>query len=320
MFNKKINWGILGTAWIAKERVIPAIHMAKNSNLLAISSRSIEKSEQIASDYAIPKAYGSYEDLLSDPEIEAVYIPLPNQLHAEWTIRAAEAGKHVLCEKPVALSVKEMTGMLEACRKNNVHLMEAFAFRSHPKWKEIVELIRGGNIGEVRTVQARYSIMVENKNDIRLNNDLGGGVLNDLGSYCVNAIRLIMDSDPMDVKAFAVFNEDKVDISLVASLKFSGERLAQFDCTFESEYNQTLEISGTEGVMKIKFPFQYPELTIIKDGMEQKKAFEKHINPYVNQIEHFSSSISSNIPLCYSPEEAVFNMKTLEAIKTAIRS
>ena len=146
MKNGRVRWGILGAAWIAKERLIPAIHAAGNSQLLAIASRSETKAKELAETYSIPRTYKSYEELLKDPDIDAVYIPLPNHLHKEWTIRAAEAGKHVLCEKPAALSVKEIEEMVDSCRLNKVVFMEAFAFRFHPEWLRLNKLISSGQI------------------------------------------------------------------------------------------------------------------------------------------------------------------------------
>ena len=319
MQEKVIKWGILGTAWIAKERLIPAILMAKNAELLAIASRDEEKAKKLAKSYHIPRTYGSYEELLEDPDIDAVYIPLPNHLHAEWTIRAAEAGKHVLCEKPAAINVKEVGKMVAACRKNNVVFMEAYAFRSHPEWHRLRGILDSGQIGDIRNVQARYSILVANKDDIRLDRSLGGGALYDIGSYCVNAIRFIMGDEPEEVQGLAQFDSNHVDVAMVAAMKFPGGRLAQLDCTFESVYNQSIEISGTEGIIKIKFPYRYPQISIQKNGKEETVVFEDHVNTYVSQVEHFGSCIISGETAWYSPEESIANMKVIESIYASAR-
>jgi predicted dehydrogenase len=314
-----VRWGILGAAWIAKERVIPALQAAKNTEVVAIASRNKKKSNALAEHFHIPRAYESYEELLNDPEIDAVYIPLPNHLHAEWTIRAAEAGKHVLCEKPAGLNVKEVEEMVTACRNNQVVFMEAFAFRSHPDWQRLKEMIDSRYIGEIRNVQARYSISVESKDDIRLNPTLGGGVLYDLGSYCVNGVRFVMGDEPEEVQGMAQLDTNQVDVSIVAAMKFPGNRLAQIDCSFESVYNQSFEISGTEGIIKIKFPFRYPQWTVLKNGREETEVFRDAINTYVAEVEHFSSCILLGETPRYRPEESIANMKVVESIYASIR-
>ncbi|MEH7238153.1 Gfo/Idh/MocA family protein [Bacillus sp. JJ1562] len=315
----RVRWGILGSAWIAKERLIPAIKEAANSQLLAIASRSEEKAKEFAQTFSIPRTYRSYEELLKDPDIDAVYIPLPNHLHKEWTIRAAEAGKHVLCEKPAALTVKEIEEMVYVCRQNNVVFMEAFAFRFHPEWRRLRELIDSGQIGEVRNVQIGYSISVDNKDDIRLSPLLGGGVLYDIGSYCVNGIRYIMGDEPLEVQAFADFDVNKVDLSVVSSMRFPGGRLAQFACTFQSDYNQSLEISGTEGIIKINFPFRHPQITIQKNGKEETVVFLDPVNAYVSQVEHFSKCIFMGKSLLFSPEESIANLMVIQSIYDCIK-
>lgn len=319
MKSKVIKWGILGGAWIAKERMIPAIHAAKNNKIIAIASRNKKKSLMFADTFHIPRVYESYEELLRDPDIDAVYIPLPNHLHAKWTILSAQAGKHVLCEKPAALHVKEVVEMVSACRNHNVLFMEAFAFRCHPEWHRLKEMLVSGYIGDIRNVQARYSIMVKNEEDIRLNPALGGGVLFDIGSYCVNGIRYIMGDEPLDVQGFARFDHHQIDISMAATMEFPSGRLAQFDCTFESEYNQSLEISGTTGIIKIKFPFRDPQLSIQKNGKEETLVFQERINPYVSQVEHFSNCIITGNSPCYHAEESIANIQVIHKIYESVK-
>jgi len=313
--NKQIKWGVLGGAWIASERVIPAIQKAGNGEMYAIASRNEKKASNLAKQHDIPHVYGSYDELLNDPDIDAVYIPLPNHLHGEWTIRAAEAGKHVLCEKPAALNEKEIAEMVTACRNNGVLFMEAFAFRCHPEWRRLKHLLNEGHIGDIRNVQGRYSIMVDSKKDIRLDPTLGGGSLYDIGSYCVNAIMYIMGDEPIKINGFSQLAPDNgVDLSMAVSMKFPGGRLAQFDCSFEGEYNQSIEITGTEGIIKIKFPFQHPQLTILKNGKEEQDAYSYQENGYVAQIEHFSDCVLSGESLFFTPEESITNMKVIDTI------
>jgi D-xylose 1-dehydrogenase (NADP+, D-xylono-1,5-lactone-forming) len=318
--HKEVRWGILGAARIAIERVIPAMIESKSSKIVGIASRSEEKAKSVAEDFNIPHVYTSYEDLLGDPEIDAVYLPLPNHLHAKWTIRAAEAGKHVLCEKPAALTEQETAKMVAACQANGVVFMEAFAFRCHPEWERIKGLLDSGNIGNIRNVKARFSINVESEDDIRLNPQTGGGVLYDLGSYCINAIRLIMGEEPSEIISMSQLDSNhKVDLATAAIMKFSNGRLAGFDCTFEGEYNQTLEITGTEGIIKINWPFRNPSLTIIKNGKEERMAYEIQSNSYAAQIEHFCSCILTNQLPTVSVEDSIMNMKVIESIYKTIK-
>jgi xylose dehydrogenase (NAD/NADP) len=313
--NKPIRWGVLSTARCAKERLIPAIQAAHHSELLAIASRDQAKAEACAQEFNIPRVYGSYEEILEDPEIDAVYIPLPNHLHAEWTVRAAEAGKHILCEKPAALNQNELLDMLEACRKNNVVFMEAFAFRSHPEWLRLRKILESNAIGEIRNVQAHYSILVENKEDIRLSPAKGGGALYDVGSYCINAIRYIMNSEPEEVQSFAKLDSSgMVDLTTSSLLRFSGGRIAQFECSIESFHRQSIDITGSAGAIKVTFPFRHPRLMIQKDGMEQTDIFEFQVDQYTTQVENFIDCILDGKKLWYGPEESLANLKVIDTI------
>ncbi|MEW9672997.1 Gfo/Idh/MocA family protein [Ammoniphilus sp. 3BR4] len=318
--NQVIRWGILGAAKCAKERLIPAILAAKNAELCAIASRGDEKARKFTQEFGIPRTYGRYEDLLQDPDIDAIYIPLPNHLHAEWTIRAAEAGKHVLCEKPAAMNAQGVQAMVTACRNHGVVFMEAFAFRCHPQWHRLREILDSGYIGDVRNVQAHYSILVENQDNIRLNPLTGGGSLYDVGSYCINAIRFIMGDEPEEVRAISHFAPDKVvDLSTSAVLKFPGGRLAQFECSIESVHKQLVEITGTKGGIKVSWPFRHPSLNIQKNDKEVKEVFEFQLDEYTAQVEHFGDCILSGQSLWYGPEESIANMKVIDAIYQATK-
>ncbi|MEW9672996.1 Gfo/Idh/MocA family protein [Ammoniphilus sp. 3BR4] len=318
--NQVIKWGILGAARIAVERQFPAIHRAKNAELYAIASRNEEKARSLAHDHGIPHVYGSYEDLLQDPEIDAVYIPLPNHLHAEWTIRAAQSGKHVLCEKPAAIHPGEVQEIITACRQHGVVFMEAFAFRCHPQWQRLKEILNSGRIGEIRNVQARYSISVEDPTDIRLNPLMGGGSVYDIGSYCVNGIRFIIGEEPEEVRGLAHFAPDGVvDLAAAVSMKFPGGRIAQFDCSFESVYNQSLEITGTEGIIKIHWPFRHPSFKIQKDGKEESEIFDFQLDEYTAQVEHFGDCVLTGQTLWYGSEETAANMKVIDAVYQSMK-
>ncbi|MZQ97448.1 MAG: Gfo/Idh/MocA family oxidoreductase [Acidaminobacter sp.] len=317
--DNKVKWGILGAAWIANERVIPAIQKAENAEVIAIASRSQEKADRMAKAHSIPKAYGSYETLLDDSEIDAVYIPLPNHLHLEWTQKAAAAGKHVLCEKPAALSEAEAHQMVEVSAKHNVLFMEAFAFRCHPKWQEIRELLNQGEIGSIQNVSARYSFQVLKEDDIRLNAAYGGGALYDIGCYCIQGIRLIMGGEPESVAAIPQMTPNgAVDQAMAVAMKFPGGRLATIDCTFAGSYNQSIEITGTEGLMRIEFPYQHPKVSLTKNGKISTSVFEYQTNAYAAQIEHFSECVLEGRPSAILPaEDAILNMRVIDKIYSA---
>lgn len=312
--NKTIRWGILGAANIAKERLIPAMLEAKNTQVLAIASRSEDKAKKLAEQFNIPRAYGSYDELLKDKNINAVYIPLPNHLHAEWTIKASKAGKHILCEKPAALNEKEAVEMVTACQENNVLFMEAFAFRCHPQWHRLREILDSGYIGDIRNVQARFAITIDNDKDIRLDLTMGGGSLYDLGSYCINGIRFIMNNEPLEVIGLPQITENGVDLSIGVLMKFSEGRIAQFDCSFEGEYNQSIGITGTKGLININWPFRNPTMTIQKNGMVEREIFEFQLNTYVSQVEHFNACILGKQSLIYDAEQTLANMRVIDAI------
>lgn len=254
--------------------------------------------------------------LLNDPNIDAVYIPLPNHLNREWTIRAAKAGKHVLCEKPAALLVKELHEMVDACKENKVIFMEAFAFRCHPEWKRIKDLLDSNVVGEIKNVHASFSIFVDSPNDFRLNPQMGGGVLNDLGSYCIHGIRFIMGDEPTRILAMSQLAHDQIiDLSLVATMEFPGGRLGSLYCTFQGEYNQKIEITGTEGFMSICWPFRHPVITIQKGGKTQTEMYHIQINSYTEQIEHFCTCILENNTPIYSPDESIANMTVVDKVR-----
>ncbi|MDQ0157186.1 Gfo/Idh/MocA family protein [Robertmurraya andreesenii] len=313
--SQKVKWGILSTARCAKERLLPAIRAERNSELLAIGSRDIEKAKLVAENFGIHRVYGSYQEVIDDPEIDAIYIPLPNNMHKEWTIKAAKAGKHVLCEKPVALNVEEAEEMVAVCEKSDVLFMEAFAFRCHPQWHRLREILDSSHIGEIRNVNAHYSISVENPNDIRLNPNMGGGSLYDVGSYCINAIRFIMGEEPTEVHAISKFAPDNiVDLTSSVVMRFPGDRLAQFSSSIESTHKQVVEVTGTKGSIKISWPFRHPSLVIQKDAKEIMDVFEFQLDEYTEQVIHFVDCILTGKTLWYGPEESIKNMKVIEAI------
>ena len=250
-----VVWGILGAARIALERVIPAMHPSDLCDVRAIASRDAGRAAEAARAAQVPVSHGSYEDLLADPAIEAVYIPLPNHLHVEWSIRALEAGKHVLCEKPLACSADELPPLIETRDRTGLIIEEAVMVRDHPQWSRVRGLIDGGCIGTVRNVQLSYSHFSDDPGDIRNQEAAGGGGLLDVGSYCSAIARLIFDDEP--VRAMALLDRDPrfgTDRFVTAVLEFRGGH-ASFFCSTQSSRCQVVQIVGTTGWMRAEVPF-----------------------------------------------------------------
>jgi len=245
--SKQIQWGILGTANIAA-KVGQAIQKANNANLVAIASRSVAKAKHWAETYRLPKYYDSYQQLLLDTEIEAVYIPLPPSLHAEWTIRTAEVGKHILCEKPLSADYGQAMDMVDACRANNVQLMDGVMWVHHDRTRLMEQIIQSGDLGELRRVTSAFTFHWDQfpTDNIRVRRELAGGSLGDLGYYCIRAILWAFGDLPEQVWASARY-QNEVDFNVSVMMRFSGNRVASFDCGFDTVLRKWFEIAGTSG-------------------------------------------------------------------------
>ena len=252
MPDNKVRWGILSTARIGQKRLIPAIQKSRNGVVTSVASRDLRKAKQFGREMGIPHAMGSYEELLASKDVDAVYIPLPNSLHKEWTVKAAEAGKHVLCEKPMGLDVEEVNAMSAAASANHVKLMEAFMYRFHPQTEKIIQMVRDGEIGKLRAIQAAFAFTLNNWDDIRYNPRLGGGSLMDVGCYCVNICRTLVGAEPVTVYATANWAPTGVDELMVANLVFPDGVLAQFTCGFVLDRSQHYQVMGTEGTIALE--------------------------------------------------------------------
>ena len=252
---KNIHWGILSTANIAQQQLIPAIRRASNAELIAISSRGSQV-HSVASRLGISKAYERYEELLDDPDIEAVYIPLPNHLHKEWVFKAAKKGKHILCEKPVALTSLEAEEMVEICHESNVKFMEAFMYQLHPQHQRVKEIISNGEIGDVKMIKSSHSFHLQSRVDkFRMDKAMGGGSLYDVGCYTIHAIRYLLDCEPISVQCFAELDPDTgVDLSAFGYLNMGRGIRAMFDCSFDMTGRNEYEVIGTKGTIKVPFP------------------------------------------------------------------
>ncbi|WP_409346261.1 Gfo/Idh/MocA family protein [Paenibacillus sp. MBLB4367] len=317
---KKLRWGIVGCAGIAIGSVIPGIKQSQTGEVAAIASRDEEKVKATAEKLDIPVAYSSYEALLADDSIDAVYIPLPNHLHKEWTIRAAEAGKHVLCEKPFALTAEEAEEMVEACRKAGVHLAEAFMYRHHPRYDRIKEIIASGEIGTIRGIHGTFTFNSSGaKENVRFHRHMGGGALYDIGCYPLSAARYILDKEPVAATVQAFFSPQHGDVDMMASglVEFPDSIGLTFDCAMWAAGRNTLEILGTEGRIHlpsafVSAPSQSAVFTVFSKGEQREETFEP-INQYALQADDFARTVWGEQQPRFAPEDAVSNMKILDA-------
>jgi predicted dehydrogenase len=254
--SKILNWGLLSTARINRA-LIPPLQVSKRNHLLAVASRSQETADAYAKEKKISRAYGSYEALLADPEIDVIYNPLPNHLHAEWTIKAVEAGKHVLCEKPLALSVAEVDAIHAAAHKHGRVVAEAFMYRHHPQTLKVQELVRSGSIGSLKLIRGSFSFILSREEDIRLLDPaMGGGSIWDVGCYPISYARTVVGENPLEVFGWQVTGKTGIDETFVGQMRFGGDVHAQFDSSFVIPFHSFMEIVGSEGTLSIPKPFK----------------------------------------------------------------
>lgn len=318
----KLRWGIIGCAGIAINSVIPGIQQSTTGEVVAIASRNREKAEQTAAKLNIPRAYGSYEELLADDEIDAVYIPLPNHLHMEWTIKAAEAGKHILCEKPLALNAEEAQHMVDACERAGVLLAEAFMYRHHPRYEKIAEIINRGEIGELRALHANFTFNnAQDAGNIRFKKEWGGGSIYDVGVYPISAGRLILGEEPEAVTVHAFFSPEHDDVDMMASglIEYANGISMTFDCGMWAEFRNQLEILGTNGRIEVPSAFVgHADFTVYSNGTSRKETFPE-LNAYTLQADQFAHSIQGRETLRFAPADAVRNMKVVDACLRSAR-
>lgn len=319
---EKIRWGILSTANIGKKRVIPAMQQTRNGVVAAVASRSLDKAQAFAAATGIPKAYGSYEDLLADPEIDAIYNPLPNSEHAIWSIRCAEAGKPVLCEKPLASDAAEAQRMVDAFAERGIPFAEAFMYRFHPQTVQVREMVASGAVGRLTTVQSSFTFTISNEVNIRLNQSLAGGALMDVGCYCVNVMRLMTGEEPLQASALAQVGESSgVDETLAGVLAFPSGVVGHFDCGLRSHRTHTYEIRGTEGRILVEsaFTMEPHEQPVIRwwRGNEYQEIIMPAVNHYTLMAEDFADALLLNRPPRFPGQDGVENMRVLDQLLAA---
>ncbi len=327
--SKRVRWGILSTAGIAVRKVIPGMQSSDWIEVTAIASRDRHKPEDVANTLGIPRAYGSYEELLGDPEIEAIYNPLPNQLHVPWSIKAAEAGKHVLCEKPLSLTVAEAKSLLAVQERTGVIIAEGFMVRGHPQWLRVRELIAAGRIGDLRSIQGVFSYFNTNPANIRNVPEYGGGSLMDIGCYPIHTSRWMFGEEP--VRVMGLFEQDpecKVDRLTSAMLEFPNGQ-AIFSCSMQLVYHQRMQLLGTRGRIEMPMPFTPPpdcaSYILIDDGCDLAgggictETFPP-CNQFTIQGEAFSRAVREGGSVPVPLTDAIKNMAVIEALVRSGRS
>jgi predicted dehydrogenase len=320
---KTLRWGILGCARITRRGLIPGIRGSRTGALHALASRDPAVARAWAAEFGIPRAHSTYEAILDDPEIDAVYIPLPNELHRPWVTAAADAGKHVLCEKPLALDAAEAAAMVEHCRSRGVVLVEAFMWRHQPRSLELRRLVRAGAIGELRLIRSSFSFPID-AGDWRLDPARGGGALWDVGCYGVSTARLFAGAEPVGHRSIARFGPTGVDLSFTALLEFPAGVLAAVDCSFEQPFRCSYELVGTRGVIEVPDaylpPADGPALAHIRTTGEADRTLEfEPVDQYAAMVDAFAQSVAAGAPVDPA-EDGLAQMAALDALMRGARA
>ena len=327
----EIQWGILGNATIARKCVIGAIQKSGNGTLRALASRSPSSARDVAAQHGIPVLYADYAALLADPMVTAVYIPLPNHLHLPWTLKALAAGKHVLCEKPLACSAIEAEQMANAAHKADRLLMEAFMYRFHPRSRRIKQMVDQNEIGNLRLVRAAFSYPMDAKylqhgDNARLKPTMGGGALLDVGCYGVSLARWLMNAEPVSVQAQASCHPSGADWHLIGSLYFGPRRMAVVEASFIAALQQTYSVVGERGAIELPhdafIPWEKDAVFTLRGRDEETGT--RHVIPgadeYQLMVEHFADAATGRSSLAYLPQESIANMRVLDALSRAAQS
>jgi D-xylose 1-dehydrogenase (NADP+, D-xylono-1,5-lactone-forming) len=313
--SEAVRWGIVSTAHI-NDKVLTGVSGSSTVEVIAVASRDADRARSYASQNGIARSHGSYEELLADPDVEAVYIPLPNGLHVEWTLKALEAGKHVLCEKPLSPRAEEVERCFDAAEAAGLVLSEGFMWRHHPQAHRMMELVRGGAIGELRLVRSAFSFPLAPDPNVRWDAELDGGALMDVGCYCVSGSRLLAGAEPEQVHGEAVRADSGVDTRFAGTLRFPGDVLAVFDCGFDLPPRDELEAVGSEGSLFLDDPWHCTEPRIEvrgADGSVELVAVER-ANPYGLEFEDVSAAIRGERAPRLGRADAVGQARALEAL------
>ncbi|HYX51160.1 MAG TPA: Gfo/Idh/MocA family oxidoreductase, partial [Ktedonobacteraceae bacterium] len=313
------KWGILGPGFIATRAIIPAIQALSSSCTLAIASSNEQRAREVAFRFDVERYYSDYQALLDDPDIDVVYIALPNHLHHKWTIRAAQAGKHVLCEKPLAMSADECSEMIAACHQAQVLLMEAVMYRFHPRMRYLKQMLLTHEIGDVRFVHAAFSFNFNAPDNYRAYKQFGGGSLLDVGSYCVNAARWLIGSEPVSSQAVSSYDQNSIDLNTSAILSFSDDVSAHIQSSFVAAEHQVIEVVGTIGAVTAPLAFTAWQNDATVLLIQRGTAFEQKefapSDPYQLMVEHFARCVMETTPLLFPAEDAWANLRALDMLR-----
>ena len=311
-----VKWGIISTARINR-LFLAGARDAEGVELLAVASRDKARAEQYAREHGFPRAYDSYDALLADPDLEAVYIPLPNSQHVEWSVRALEAGKHVLCEKPLSRHPHEVDRAFDVADREGRLLMEAFMYRHHPQTRRLIELLNDGAVGRIRMIRAAFGFVAADPENIRLNAALDGGGLMDVGCYCVSGARLIA-GEPERVSAEQVLGGGGVDVTFAAAMRHNDEVLSLFDCGLALDSRDLLEVVGDAGSLLLEDPWhcRNPGIALRRDGKSERIEIER-ANSYRLEAENMSAAIRGEATPLLGRDDALGQARTIEALYRA---
>src|SRR3954454_20483935 len=311
-----IRWGILSTARIA-EKIIDGARVAEGAQIVAVGSRDLARARAFADEHGIERAYGSYEELLAS-DVDAIYVPLPNSMHVEWSVRALEAGKHVLCEKPMARDPAAVERAFDTAERAGRVLMEAFMWRFHPQTGELVRLVRDGVVGELRVVRAAFGFNLPWLENVRWDTALDGGALMDVGCYCVSALRAICGAEPERVSGEQVLGGNRVDARFAGLLRFPGDVLGTFGCGMDVHRRNSIQVVGSEGTLVVPMPWQAPDPLIVltRDG-EPQEIRPEPVDPYARELEEVGRAIAGGPPPRLGREDALGQARVIAALYRA---
>jgi predicted dehydrogenase len=322
---RKVRWGILSTSRFAQTKILPALRHCEHVELAAIASRDLARARAVAAEFGIPKTYGSYDELLADPEVDVIYNPTPNHLHVPWSIKALEAGKHVLCEKPIGLTATEAQSLLDVSRRHpRQKIMEAFMYRLHPQWRRAVRIVREGGVGEPLVIQSLFSYFNEDPNNVRNQAGIGGGALMDIGCYTISLARLVFGTEPRRVLG-QIETDPRFQVDrMVSALLDFGRQTSSFTCSTQLQAYQRVHILGSEGRIEIEIPFNAPPDQRCRiwhqRGDQIDEIWFDVCDQYTIEGDELSRAILDDTPVPTPLEDAVANMRVIDAVLASAQS
>jgi predicted dehydrogenase len=322
---RKVRWGILSTSTFAQTKILPAFRHCEHVEVVAIASRDVARARALAAEFGVPKTYGSYDELLADADVEVIYNPTPNHLHVPWSIKALEAGKHVLCEKPIALSAAEAQTLLEVARRHpHQKIMEAFMYRLHPQWRRAVRIVRDGGIGEPLVIHTWFSYFNEDPSNVRNQSGIGGGALMDIGCYAISVARLLFGAEPRRVLGRIEVDPRFQTDRLVSAVLDFGRQTSLFTCGTQLQSYQRVQIAGADGRVEIEIPFNAPpdrpcRIWHQRDAQIDEIAFDV-CDQYTIEGDEFSRAILDDTPVPTPLDDAINNMRVIDAVVASARA